>query len=370
MRHFSPALSLLIVFALTSVIAAQGCATGTDTFWQRDTLPLNPGSTATAVSVIQGLCEGESAAVVFELPPGSPPQQITQVVAPWGASGGVAGFTALLDLEVYDGVTFSGGLPMMGNQVFSLTGSGTSMQVTSHGLNTLDVTPFNIVVGTSGLSNKFAIAFRVDLNNHPTGSCTNGWPANFFTDNATAFSTFCNPLITPTETSLIEITGQGWRDAATATVSGVQLCPLFYAGTWAIRCCSRDAAPANPFQVVPLSPLPAVAPTTLILQFNLPGMQGQPYVAAASLATSPGLATPYGVIPLANDPLFQFSLDPVQSGSIFLNFSGTVDVNGTGTGLVNIPPGVNNFVFFVACVAFPPAPNAWAISDALPIPVQ
>jgi hypothetical protein len=359
----------LLLFACSTGFS-QACPSATDYFWKRDALPGILPQIPTGVSVIQGICEGESAAVVFEVPPGMPPQQLTQVVAPWGAQGGVGGFSALLDLEVYDGVTFSGGIPNMGTQVFSLTGAGSSMQASSHGLNALDVTAFNIVVGTSPVSRKFAIAFRIDLNNHPTGSCANGWPANFFTDNATQFSTFCNPTITPPQTSLIQITGQGWRDAATATVSGVPLCPIFYAGVWVIRACSRDAAPANPFQVVPLSPLPVTAPNTLILRFDLPGFQGFPYVAAASLGTMPGIATPFGTIPLNQDLLFDYSLNPALSSGIFLNFTGIVGATGSGTGLVNIPPGLSNFVFYVACVGLPPAPNAWAISDALAIPIQ
>ena len=52
-----------------------------------------------------------------------------------------------LDVEIYDGVSFSGGIPSMGTQVFQLSSGGSSMQVQSHGLNSLDVSSYDIVVG-------------------------------------------------------------------------------------------------------------------------------------------------------------------------------------------------------------------------------
>lgn len=193
-------------FATTA--AAQGCPTGT--FWKRDTLPDVPTG-LTGVSVIQGMCEGESAGVVFEMPANMPPQRITQVVAPWGAGLGVNGFQALLDVEVYDGVSFSGAFANMGTRVFSLTQAGAAeMNVQSHGLNTLDTSTFNIIVGNAPATGtppvrRFAICFRTNLNLHPSGSCASGWPANFFTDNAQQPGLFCNNTITPQRTSLIEI---------------------------------------------------------------------------------------------------------------------------------------------------------------------
>lgn len=241
--------SLSIV--LTAPLAAQGCQTGTDTFWKRDTLPVTPTGPM-AVSIIQGMCEGESAGVVFEMPASMGVQKITQVVAPWGAPGGVSGFQALLDVEVYDGVVFNGAVVNMGTRVFSLSQQLTSnMQVQSHALNTLDTSTYDIRVGIAPpngtpLVRRFAICFRCDINFHPTGSCATGWPANFFTDNSqTGGGLVCNNIITPQRTSVIEIQGQGWRDAALASVSGFQLCPLYYKGIWAIRCCSRDAFPAS-----------------------------------------------------------------------------------------------------------------------------
>lgn len=364
--------ALAAVAVLLPTAFTQSCATATDTFWKRDTLPAVP-SGLFGVSVIQGLCEGESGGVVFEMPAGMPLQKVTQVVAPWGAAGGVNGFQALLDLEVYDGVSFNGAIASMGTRVFSLSqNAAASMQVASHGLNVLDVSSFTINVGAAAPTGnpptrKFAICFRVDLNNHPTGSCASGWPANLFTDNSASPFGGCNNFITPQRTSVMEIQGQGWRDAALATVSGIQLCPFYYSGIWVIRCCTRNAAPPNPFQVVSLSPLPATAPTTLILQFQAAPGVGYPYVAGASLGTSPGIPTPSGTIPLNFDPLLQYSLAP---NPFFLNFQGTIAGNpGTGTGLVNIPAGVSNFVFYVGFIVIPPS-GPWGISDALLVPVS
>jgi hypothetical protein len=366
---------LLCCVALPAAFG-QACPNPAANFWKRDALPAVP-SGLTGVSVIQGLCEGESAGVVFNMPAGMGPQKIDYVTAPWGAAGGVNGFQAVLDLEVWDGVSFSGAVVNMGTRVFSLSqDAGSSMQVASHGLNGLDVSAFNIVVGNAAATGvpatkKFAICFRVDINLHPTGSCASGWPANFFTDNASPPFGGCNAAITPQKTSIIEIAGQGWRDAALATVSGFPLCPFFYSGVWCIRACSTDAAPPNPFQITALTPLPAVDPGTVVLQLVGPGIVGYQYVAALSLATAPPIPTPYGDVPLAYDALMAFSLDPFQSAGYLIGFSGVLNpspVNastGVGTAIINLPAGLGSGSFYIGFIAFPFGnPNApWAISD-------
>ncbi len=361
--------TLVLLVVLCSVLSAQACPSPSDTFWKRDTLPAIPGATPLAISVIQGLCEGEAGAVVFNLPPGMPPQKLTQVVAPFGAVGGTNGFVAQLNIEVYDGVSFSGGIPNMGTQVFNLGAvSANAMQVTSTGLNTLDVSQYNIVVGNNPAQRRFALAFRVDFN--PTGSCAAGHPANLFTDNATQISFFCNPNITPAQTSLMDISGQGWRDAATATIGGIPLCPIYYAGVWAIRACSTNAAPLNPLQVTSLSALPVQTPGTVILQFNAPGFQGYPYVAALSFGTAGGLFTPYGQqVPLTPDPLFFWSIDPASTAGILLNFQGIVGAGGTGTALINLPFAIGTQNLKVAFITLPPSPVPWGVSDAFSLPL-
>lgn len=294
---------------------AQGCP-GQGTFWKRDTLPVSPTG-LTGVSVIQGLCEGESAGVVFEMPATMPVQRITQVVAPWGAALGVNGFQAALDVEVYDGVSFSGAVANMGTLVFSLSTSSTSnLQVQSHALNTLDTSTYNIIVGNAPPTGnppvrRFAICFRVDLNLHPTGSCATGYPANFFTDNAQAPSFTCNNVITPQRTSLIEIQGQGWRDAAQATVTGIPLCPFYYSGIWCIRACSEDAFPAYyntiangcagtlpAAQLLPAT-LPRLGQTLFVIVNNLPVNLGLMITGTSNVNSSLGPLpldmTPFGI---------------------------------------------------------------------------
>ena len=65
----------LLSASLAPCLSAQGCTTGT--FWQCDTLPASPSSIPTGVSVIQGMCEGERAGVVFEVPTNMSVQRIT-----------------------------------------------------------------------------------------------------------------------------------------------------------------------------------------------------------------------------------------------------------------------------------------------------
>ncbi len=282
LRRLALASVLLTATATTSL--AQGCASGT--FWKRDTLPDVPS--LAAVSIIPGLCEGESAGVVFEMPASMSVQRITQVVAPWGAPGGVNGQQALLDIEVYDGVSFSGANVNMGTRVFSLSQAAqANFPVQSHALNTFDTTPYSIIVGSAPPTGtpavrRFAICFRVDVNLYPGGSCATGWFGNFFTDNSQSGFGVCNNAITPQRTSVIEIQGQGWRDASLASVSGFPLCPTFYSGIWCIRCCSEDAFPAiystfgpgcaNTLGVTHLLPatLPRVGQNLFVLLDNLP----------------------------------------------------------------------------------------------------
>ena len=366
MRFLPTIMSFVLLGAL---VAAQPCPNSGDIFWQRDTLPQNPGATPLTFSVIPGLCEGEAAAVVFEIPAGLPPQQITQVVCPFGSAGGGQGAVALVNLEVYDGVSFNGSVANMGTQVFDLNAATMNdMQVTSTAFNTLDVSQYNIVVGNDPANLRFAIAFRMSLNLN--GNCTSGYFSNFFTDNTVGGGLFCNPLITPVQTSLIDIAGQGWRDAALASVGGFPLCPLFYAGVWGIRCCSTNAAPPNPFQVTAVLGVPATSPGSTVLQLVGPGLQGVPYQFALAWSDTPGIPTGNGTIPLAYDTLTAASLDPAFGG-LFINFTGTIDPAGNATVLINVPAGYAGIGLSVygAYIGFLPT-GGLAISDNILIPIQ
>tara|TARA_R110002126_G_scaffold28337_5_gene94182 strand:+ start:5300 stop:6475 length:1176 start_codon:yes stop_codon:yes gene_type:complete len=219
-------LALLAGAVLTASAHAQSCPDPTDTFYKNDILadvPVGP----LPIAIVPGLCEGEGAASVFTMI-GNAPQTISQVVCPYTSPTGT-GLSALVNVQIFDNVTFDGnGVPDMSNLVFDLvSATGNEMQVFEGGLNTFDMTPYNVSVSGP----KFAVAFIMNFN--PNGSCGGGYSSNFFTDN-----TSC-----PVQSSLIQIQGQGWVDSSLANVSGFPLCPIFYAGDWVIRCCT-DLTPS------------------------------------------------------------------------------------------------------------------------------
>ncbi len=225
------ALAALALLTLTTSALSQACAFN---FWSNDNLPQVPPPTPTGISIVPGLCEGEAAAQVFTLPMGTPKQKLEQVAVGFADQFGAGTFTATANIEIYNGVTFSGGIPILGPKIFDLNAdTSSSAQLTSGGINTFDLSSENIIVG-DGVDN-FVVAWRMNINMN--GSCASGYTANFFTDNPSPGGG-CN---TTPQTSLIDIAGQGWRDASTATVSGFPLCPIFYNGNWVIRACSSDA---------------------------------------------------------------------------------------------------------------------------------
>lgn len=357
---------LLASLGLATSAEAQACPGPTQTFWKNDTLPDIPTGPL-AISVIPGLCEGEGAATVFDLVPGSALQKVTQVVVPFGSAGGASGATAAVNLRIYDGVTFSGpqNTPTLGPLVFDLgANTGSNIQVTSTALNAFDLSSFNVTVGASGLGN-YVVAFIMEIN--PNGSCATGFTSNFFTDNSQV-GFFCNPAITPEKTSLMLIQGQGWTDAAKATVSGIPLCPFFFAGIWAIRACTEAAGPVNPLQVEAAST--STPPGGFLsLTFKAPGFQATPYLAAASFGNTPGTPTAFGVVPLNFDGLMSLSL---ALPSIFVNFAGLIGPTGEAPGLIFIPadPGLAGLSFYVGFVTLPPPGIAWGISDSLKLTIQ
>lgn len=227
----------LVAFAFCAPFAAaQVCPNATDTFWKNDTLPAVPGAPV-GVSIIQGLCENEAAGSVFTIPTGKGPQQLTKAAVGFGHASGSGGFSAVVNLEIYDGVTWNGQIPTVGTKVFDFAVDlAANIQVSSHAINEVDLSAYNIVVGNHP-SKSFVVAWRMLIN--PNGACATGFPANFFTDNASVGF----PCDTIPQKSLIDITGQGWRDAATATVTGIPLCPFFFDGNWVIRACTKDAGP-------------------------------------------------------------------------------------------------------------------------------
>lgn len=229
----SVAAIVLSSFVALPVASAQVCPNATDTFWQNDTLPQVPtGSLPTAV--IRGLCEGEAGAQVFTIPSNMGPQKINKVAAGFGHVLGSPGFNATANIEIYDGLTWNGSIPVLGAKVFDFNAdAASSVQLLSHAINEVDLSAFNIVVGNTP-SKRFVIAFRININ--PNGSCAAGYSANLLTD----YNGGGGCTTTP-QTSLIDISGLGWRDGAVAQIGGIFLCPLFFNGNWLIRTCTEDS---------------------------------------------------------------------------------------------------------------------------------
>ncbi len=217
----------LAVSAHTAV--AQSCGGAADIFLKNDNLPQNPGTQT--VSIIRGLCEDEAMGCVFDVSG----QQFSNDVKVNSIAGGFInaasanGVTAVVDVEIYDGITFNGaGIPTLGPRVFEFeSAAGANVQFASSGLNVVDLTNFNVHV-TSG---KLVVVVEMLLTTS-AGSCAAGYSTNFATDWSGAGSG-CSPL----QKNLLYIQGQGWRDAALANVSGIPLCPIYYAGNWLIRAC-------------------------------------------------------------------------------------------------------------------------------------
>lgn len=366
--RFQSLIGLPALFLAALPATAQVC--NQDNFFINDSLSPD-GTGLSTFSVIPGLCENEAAGVVFDLP-SSGAQALEWVSVGFGSNGGISGNTALINIEVYDGVTFQGSNATLGPKVFDFANDvGGNLQVTSSGINEIDLSAFGVVVGISGNSN-FVVAARMLFN--PDGTCAAGFNSNFITDNTQSGLFGCSPTITPPGRNLIDISGQGWQDASLATVTGIPLCPLFYSGNWAIRSCGQDLTPGNPLQVdVQGSP---VAPGGFVnLTFEAPGFEGDFYLAAASLGTSPGIPFPSGnpavfqTFPLNPDAFFNLSL---SQPSVFVNFFGAIGATGTAPGLVILPnnPNLSGLEFFIAFVTLPPGPTPYGVSDPASVLVQ
>ena len=229
-----PLLASLTLAALAADLDAQGC-TGGQTFLKNDVLPSVPGSQS--VSVIQGLCEDEAAGCVFNVSGVASVVKVKMAAVGYIQAGGVNGTQALTNLRIYDGNTRAGGIPTLGPLVFDFTAATQgSIGVTSSAINTVDLSQYDIPIS----SGKLVVTWWMDFN--PIGQCATGYAANFATDYPSGPAN-CNV----TQKNLIYILGQGWRDAATATVQGFQLCPLYYAGNWLIRACVEPAGAVTAF---------------------------------------------------------------------------------------------------------------------------
>jgi hypothetical protein len=225
-------LAATVMAALAHTAYSQGCTAGSgQIFLKNDNLPDIPG-TAT-VSIIQGLCEGEAMGCVFDVSNQttfSSEVKVNMVAGAYINPASASGIAAVVNLQIYDGISWVGTTPVLGPLVFDFENdAGASIQFSSSGINTVDISNFNVTV-TSG---KLVVAWFMQIQGS-TGSCAAGYNTNFATDNVMAA---CSAPCAPVQKNLIFIQGQGWRDPMTATVSGFPLCSCFYAGNWIIRAC-------------------------------------------------------------------------------------------------------------------------------------
>lgn len=327
-RHLA-VVFLSLLFAVSA--AAQNCSNPDDILLKNDTLPDVP-SGLTAVSVISGVCPGEACGAVFDVTPGT---AINQVAVGHFNEFGLGGSLALVNVVLYDGITWSGGIPTMGPVLFDLVGvAGAEAQISTHAINTVDLTPFGPITTTS---NKLVVAFFMNFN-LGAGNCATGYLDNFGTDNnIPPGGGGCTAGV---QKNLIFITGQGWRDAGTATVTGIPICPIFYNGNWVIRACvtpalSLDFFPSNLH--TPNIPMLVQFDATSANAGNIiiPVLSGDPNGTIPLAGSNP---LPIGHDPLCslffNDPVFKswFDLTPPST-----NYFAVIPPTGVTTGIINFP---------------------------------
>lgn len=222
--------SLVSLLATSPESSAQGCSAPGQIFLKNDNLPDIPGTQT--VTVIPGLCEGEAMGCVFNVvgQQFSSEVKVNSVAGAYINVANTPGISAIVNLKIYDGITWVGTTPVLGPEVFDFaSAAGANIQFNSSGINTVDLSNFDVRVS----SGKLIVAWFMELQTAP-GSCSTGYQTNFATDNT---QNACAGSCSPVQKNLIFIQGQGWRDPMTATVSGFPLCSCFYAGNWIIRAC-------------------------------------------------------------------------------------------------------------------------------------
>jgi len=224
----------LCLAALSQAANAQGCSGAGQIFLKNDNLPDVPATQT--VSVIPGLCDGEAIGCVFDVSAQqfSSEVRVNMVAGPYINVASTNGIAAIVNVKIYDGITWVGNIPQLGTEVFDFeSAAGANIQFTSSGINTLDITNFDVRV-TSGT---MVLVWEM-LQNTAPGSCATGYQTNFATDN---FLSPCSAGCVPVRKNLLYIQGQGWRDPMTATIGGIPLCSCYYAGNWIIRACVEPA---------------------------------------------------------------------------------------------------------------------------------
>jgi hypothetical protein len=223
-------LAAAALVSCASFASAQICASSGDIFLANDGLPQVPGQQT--VTVIPGLCDGEAIGCVFDVSSQefSNEVKVNMAATAYINVASTPGIAAIVDLEIYDGISWNGNIPTLGPLVFEFeAATGSNLQFNSSGINTVDLSGFDVRCGSGQLVVVFEMLF-----NTASGSCASGYSTNFATDNALPA---CGAPCTPLRKNLIRIAGQGWRDPMTASVQGFPLCSCFYSGDWILRAC-------------------------------------------------------------------------------------------------------------------------------------
>lgn len=337
----------LVLSALAPPASAQACTSGR--LVKNDSLPDVP-SGAFPFGVVRGLCDNEAAMSIFAT---TGAVKVHAVSVLYGHRLGVNNVQALADVEIYDGATLqANGRYVLGPLVFKLS-SSSNAQLQSTAINTLQLPqPVRCASG------KVVVGFRM-LTNLANGSCALGYDANFCVDAGNQ----CTPGI-----NVLDAIGHGPVDPATYTGFGPPLCPLYIRGSWVIRACIEPevsvAWTGNP------TPGGFVS-----LQFLAPGQGGNAYLALGANGTASGTPTPWGRLPLDNDPLLSCFLGACRS--ILLGGTGTINAQGNAFGSLQIPnlPVLTNsgFTIYMAFVTYQPpnfAPWFSVSSPSLPIVIN
>ena len=300
------ALSALLPFASVS---AQMCGMG-EVLLKNDMLPDVPAGPQT-VAIVPGLCQNEAAMAIFQV---GGPATLYAVSVLFANSIGTNGIQAVVDVEIYDGITsLPGGRWQLGPQVFRLSNSGSNLQIATTGINTFQLpTPVRVNSGTP------VVGFRMVLNSG-TGSCALGYTSNFATD----FGPVCTP-----GRNVIDTLQFGPIDPATFLGFGVPMCPLFFRGDWVIRAC---AVPDLNVDWIG-NPTPG---GLIQLQLNGLGHGGEQYVVLASNGINQGVVTPWGRLPLNADWMFDCFLGSCRP--LLLNGEGNLSMMGSGFAALSIP---------------------------------
>jgi hypothetical protein len=306
-------INLLALLAAASVLAslsAQTCGAG-ERLLKNDILPDNPTGQYT-IGIVPGLCDGEAAMSVFNA---GGPCRVKTVAIGYGHRFGTNGVQALVDVEIYDGATVAAnGRWTLGPLLFRLSNGSSNLQIQSTGIN-LFTLPMPIRVP----SGRPVIGFRM-LMNFAGGDCQNGYDANFFCDAQNACRSGINVL---------DAIGHGPVDPATYPGFGVPLCPLYFRGSWVIRCCIEPEISVE-WQG---NPTPG---GVLSITYIAPNQAGRNYLAlGGGSIMGGGFNSPFGRVPLDLDPLFLCFVTDCRS--MLVGGMGVIGANDRAFGGMLIP---------------------------------